>query len=597
MRARAGEVAVWVLLALVLVAPSLRHEADLPGDGVDLFGTIWFFWWIRDCVEHLANPSWTPYFFFPYGKDVLAHTGNNFVDAVLSVPLQWVLGTPGYYKWWVVLVFLSNCAAFRLFVREEVPDRFAAAVATVLYAINPFMLYELQCGRPTQAMTAPLIASLLLVRRVDRSCRDAVFCGIAVAVTGWTYWFYAFFFAFACLWIVPATATDGRDRRRYALGIAVAAIVAIVLVLPAVIPMALRDVAGAIPGIEKAHGWLDLPASKQVPTQGYAPWEPEGARFLQSPVWAAVGLLWLILGPGRRPWLGAVAISLLVACGVSEPILGVRFNNYPYILLYNKLPFFDRLWFPYRELSIVFILLSLGAAYLLWQTAARGDRWRLAVRIGGPLLVLGSLATSWMDCFFPLVSRSGQSPAVYLWMATQGGAIIDLPRGPSQTQIVFQPAHQLPLLGGMGERVSIFFPPGYRRLLKTPFVGALTRATEKPGQDTVILPANKAEFVRLGFRWVILHRELVDTRFNQGSEIPKQELARAPFDITRRITKLLGEPVAVDGPMVVWSLTPVASAPESLLPTPDNLWQRVWERPEPATFETRMYEQGRLGQP
>jgi hypothetical protein len=604
MRWRAAEVALWVALALALVAPSLRAWDDLPGDGVDLYGTIWFFWWIRDCLTTGADPSWTPYFFYPFGKDVFGHTGNNFVDAVLSLPLQVLFGTPGYYKWWVVVVFLSNAIAFRFLARDEIPDRFAAAAATVLYAVNPYLLYELQCGRPTQAMTCFVLASYFYLRRLDRGWRDAVACGVAVGVTGWTYWYYAFFFLFSCAWFVPATLWDHPDRRRYLRGLAIAAVVAAIVVAPAVVPMAIRDVAGTIPGIERGHGWLELPVTKSLPNgptlQGYVLWEPEGARFLQSPVWAALALAWVALS-GRvsnaRRWLGVAAVGLGVAVGLSARIFGHRVWWFPYLLLYDNLPFFDRLWFPYRALVLVFIALSMAAGAMLAAVAAGGgDRARWVARVAAPVLVVGSLAMSWSDCFFPLVSRSGATPAAYRWMAESGGALIDLPRGIAQTQILFQPAHRLPLLGGMGENVALFFPPGHRRLLKNPFVTALTRAGRNPADASPFQPRDRDAIEALGFRWVVLHRELVDSEFNRASnEIDPREMPDAPFAITRRLTNLLGDPVAVDGPMVIWSLSPGMVAPEAIRPSAQVLWQRGWERPEPAAYETRMYEVGRLG--
>jgi hypothetical protein len=598
MRQRGIEVAIWVGLGLLLIANALPSRDRIVGDGVDLYGTIWFFWWIRECVQSFSDPGWTQYFFFPYGKDVFGHTGNNFVDAALSIPLQWVLGTPGYYKWWVFTVFLANAAAFRLFVREEVSSRTAAAIATVLYATNPYFLYELQCGRPTQALTAFLVASFYLVRKVDRGWRDAVFCGIAVAITGWTYWFYAFFFGFACLWLVPAILWDHPDRRAFLRGLLVAAITAVILVLPAVIPMVLRDVQGNIPGIEHAHGWLELPrkinGTATSAVEGYLLWEPSGVRLFGSPAWGTILVGWAAFGGGRRKWLGVTAVALAVAFGLSARIDGHTVWSLPYVLLYNKLPFFDRLWFPYRAVSVAVLAASLGAGFLLARVdaaAARfGARGRWAMPALGVGLVVLSVGMSAMDGLYPLWAENAKAPAVYSWMAQRGGAILDLPRGTVPTYIVYQPQHRLPLFGGMGENVSLFWPPGHRRLLENGFVNALTHACRDPDKPAPAYTlADRDALVRLGFRWVVLHRELLDSEFEaQRADRGAHVVDAIPFVVTRRIAEGLGAPVAVDGSMVVWALGGgVAPPPPAIAPSDANLYTRVWERPTPAGYITR----------
>ena len=93
-RQRTIEWSVYALIAIVGVLPAVLAGQHVVGDGVDLYGTLWFFWWVRDCLEHLRSPGFTELFFYPLGKDIFAHTGNNFVDAYLSVPFQWIFGFP-----------------------------------------------------------------------------------------------------------------------------------------------------------------------------------------------------------------------------------------------------------------------------------------------------------------------------------------------------------------------------------------------------------------------------------------------------------------------------------------------------------------------
>ena len=106
-----AQLLVVVGIALVTVAPSLLRPGTMAGDGVDAWGTWWFYWWIRMCVEHFGNPGWTNFFFYPLGKDILAHTGNNFVDAVWSIPFQWVFGPDHYYPVFMAVILVGNADA------------------------------------------------------------------------------------------------------------------------------------------------------------------------------------------------------------------------------------------------------------------------------------------------------------------------------------------------------------------------------------------------------------------------------------------------------------------------------------------------------
>ena len=44
-----AETMSFVLLGLGAVSGALFHSDHVIGDGVDLYGTFWFYWWIGDC--------------------------------------------------------------------------------------------------------------------------------------------------------------------------------------------------------------------------------------------------------------------------------------------------------------------------------------------------------------------------------------------------------------------------------------------------------------------------------------------------------------------------------------------------------------------
>ena len=104
---------VIVTLSIFMVAPALVVKNSLIGEGVDLYGTIWFYDWIYESIQMGRNPSHTDMFFYPYGKDIFGHTGNNFLDAVLAIPFMAVFGFPLYQPIFYACILLVNALAFR----------------------------------------------------------------------------------------------------------------------------------------------------------------------------------------------------------------------------------------------------------------------------------------------------------------------------------------------------------------------------------------------------------------------------------------------------------------------------------------------------
>ena len=253
---RRTEFAIYGAIAAAGVLPALLHPGAVVGDGVDAFGTHSFYWWMRVCVQRFADPSTSPFLFWPTGKEVFSQTGNNLVDAVLSVPFQWVLGPTLYQPVFIVVLLLGNAVAMRALERDVLGDDRAAFAATLLWMTNPYVIFEITEGRPTQALLWFVPAAILYFRRCARepTWKNGVLLGVSVGLAGWTYWFNGYFVAFALAALAGFELRDARDRRgtlrRWALGVAVCA----ALVGPAAWWIAHVQVAGAVPGTPTTGG-------------------------------------------------------------------------------------------------------------------------------------------------------------------------------------------------------------------------------------------------------------------------------------------------------------------------------------------------------
>lgn len=622
--------ATYACIALLSVLPSLLEPGTVPGDGVDLYGTLWFYWWAQDCLLELRNPSFTDLFFHPLGKDIFAHTGNNLLDALGSAPFQWILGFPSYYPWFVAVVLFGNALAFRPLVRrvlvpdppratapaagawrrlQPVPLPPSAFTAVLLWQTSSYALFEITCGRLTQAFLwfLPLAVDRFLALEAPHPRkRDALLAGLLIALQAWTYWFTAPFTLLLLAWLAAGALVRAPKRRRLAGRYVLAALAALLVVAPAVLPMAMAASQGAVPGLTpKTLDVLALPGveGNNVARTLHGWWLMErlGAPLLGYPTWLAVLAVSVGFGRERVRWIGGSLLVLLFALGPAVD-MGGTVRNVPYLLAYHLLPFFDRLWFPYRGVFVVFLCVLLCFAMALDRIGARlrAGRWLLfPLAVVGPLVVVGvNLADQHRTAMWPFVTRDVTPPRVVSVVGERTGGVIHLPIGINQPAIVWQTVHHQPLFGGMGENAPLLWPEGYRSRLSQPFVAWLRRTVTDPARAVEPPPeVGRQRLLSEGFRWVLLHRDLVDSfvvRSTQATPPSDPPQTDRPFETTALLVGVLGPPVAVEGPLVLWSLERDQSPVPGLEPTQEALTSRTWSPEDQPLYEQRLQARGRL---
>lgn len=580
---RRRELLAYVLLPVATVLPALVRGHHV-GDGADAYGTAWFYAWIRTCVERLGDPSHTDLFFWPVGKDVFAHTGNNFVDAVLSVPFQWLLGPVVYQPIFCAFLLLGNALAFRPLAGLLLGEGGRAIAATLLWQANPYLLFELTAGRPTQAMGWWIPLALYFLVRTWRAptARDAVCLGVAVALAGWTYWYAAYALALA---IVPLAAGELRDparRRELLRAWALAAAVALAIASPAVARMALlraTEAGAVLTAAGRADSIFALPMGlgNNVPAGLHGLWqmETEGIPLALQPAWLVPTVYACSRSPLARRWKVALAGVLAISLG---PSLASAWTgsvvNVPYMVLYRCLPFFDRLWFPYRLVVPGFAIAALLIASTL-PSGRRGAAWTaalLAVGLGGQV--------RWSA--WPPTTRDPRPPELIEHLREAPGAVLYLPSGIQHDGIAWQATDQLPQVGGMAEGARFFWPPGRDLPLASPVVRALDRASRGRPPGLARIPEAVAALQARGLNWIILRRDLVS---HPG--VSEADRAAAAASSVALLTEALArDPSAVSGPLVAWELSGAWVAGGDLGATKARLSEPSWTSLQsPAWFQ------------
>jgi hypothetical protein len=579
-------------LALVAISGALP-QGRVVGEGVDLYGTLWFYWWQLDCLRSGADPGFTDLFFHPLGKDIFAHTGNNLVDAKLSVPFQLIWGYPDYQKWFVAGLLVANGLAFRPLAREVLGGGSPAFLASVAWMVNPYTLFELHCGRPTQALLIFVPLAFLGMVRLEKEAgwKWPVLAGAMVAAQAWTYWFMGWFLALAFLPMALHAWRQSGDRKGLVQRWALAGAVCAVLVSPAAVAMAAAASRGEVPGLAAASQSLfSLPESLSnnvsPSLHGYDLLEQHDVSIFGTLAWGLPVLAWAWKGPFRAPWLGVLVVPLLFSVGPSLEMHGLGLNLVMphYMALYRFLPFFDRLWFPYRLVGVAMVpaSLALGALLVRWQNRGRGGAalWILAfLGIG-----LGEQAR---EGHFPLASMDMTPPATVRWLAKLEGALLHLPFGVYGEQVAWMAVHEHPMFGGMAENAPLLWPAGFRERLKNRFVQRLIHAVRGPvldegergGAPTGDVRAHREALVAEGFQWVVLDRELAGlevARTRRRLDKTDRDPARVAQEQVEALVKLLGPPSAVDGALVTWHLEGVVQAPVALAASEERLIDTAW---------------------
>ncbi|MGC6507104.1 MAG: hypothetical protein ACON4U_01755 [Myxococcota bacterium] len=576
-----------VMLILLLIGPAILN-AEVIGDGVDLHGTIWFYGWIYDCINSLKNPSFTDQFYYPYGKDIFAHTGNNFVDAVLFYPFRLCLDYPYNYLIFIAFILILNCFSLNKLLRNFIGSSTVIWSATLFMLSSPFVLFELIAGRPTQAClfaTPMAMLQLIEILNGDFRIRRAIYLGFWVALQGYIYWFYGYFLVgVLSMLYLSHRQIHGVNRWRIIMSMSLSILVCLICVGPMVWGMLGRLEHELVPGMSNfpvEFGSLpNLQNNVQTTLHGILQLEGDTQPVFTVLPWG-FGLLLTVFHPKTRwNWGLALCFTLIASVGPVLELGEHSILNYPYLWAYHYLPFYGRLWFPYRWVSMSTIIIVVGTAIVVEHWANKHVIRIHPVSIVVPfLLAAPQLASHKM---LPLESVSLNTPSIYMEMAKHGGALIELPIGISKPSLAYQADHHMPTFGGMGENARIFSPPGHLKRLQNGFIRYLRNVVSHPKDARKFNSFQLQRLTDQGYRFVVLDRALAEAyaTLNEDASIRN----RRPFEVQEMLSQQLGKPWAIENRYIVWALVDTPPAIQRLQPNQENQSEYNWE-PETVLLE------------
>jgi hypothetical protein len=562
----------WAVAAVVYAGLAAWAGAGLRGSGErilgifashDLVGTVWTWWWTAEALLGAQSPASCDRTFFPDGLWPVSQF--NLVDAVMAAPFMAALGPAAGASATVLAMVFTNGLAGRWLALRAGLSSAAATAAGALIAHAPHALVEASEGRPTQAWLAPLLLALGAWLGVARSggWAMAALAGAASALTFLHYWYYGAFLAAAAAVVALTHAgalrtADGRRRLVHA-----AAGVGLALALIAPFVGALLGPDATLPGI-----------GRQTPAEDFGPLG-RGEVGLNFAIGSSRWPLWFVYGDpvpvrgtaipvsalllafvplvawrrGRATWLALGLLGWVLSLGPYLQAAGggiVSEVPLPFLWLYDGLPLFDRLWWPYRWAVLVAIAVPMLVARTVDDIAAevRVPRAALALAAASVVLVEGWLREPHLPLAADEVRRPG---AVY---SDVEGAFVAVPLvGPSDTSrlhLWYQTFHGKPMLYGLGAHLDGHRPAATdARMAGNALLRALRAAEVGLPVEEVVTEADVAALRVMGFTDVVVERAAWPEEGWDGviddAVVPLLEEALGPAD-------------AVDGTAMRWRL-------------------------------------------
>lgn len=485
--------------------------APLPlvggGEQPDWAGTAWTWWWVVEALRAGEPVLEAGRNYHPVGQWPLAWF--NIVDALVFGPFLHLFGPRVGYNLACGSLLVSNGLAAGVLVRAAGGSSRAALVGGLLVQTSAFVSTELLQGRAGQAWVAPVLIALAgLFWALERGGRGrAVGAGVLVALSGYAYWFYGLFVAFAG-GVLALVGSASRRRRLETMLVGGSA--ALAMVLPAAVLLA-----GTWSGQPGVLGTQDPVVAAEPLARGQQSLA-FAIRTAHWPLWPVldapgdlsdkrlhpVGLLLAALGAWpktrhRAAVVGIVAVGYLLTLGpYARGWTGATAFPLPWLFLHDWLPFFSRLWWPERAEVLVLAGLCILAGWGLDRIA-----WRprvTAVVASAALLITGHLTLPAGP--LPSVDRALYAPL--------DGALLTVPLMADDDHgrklLWAQVHHGHTVSAGLGDHLPGHRPADFEQgVAGNTLLGALHALSTGAAPAATVVPEDVAALREQGFSWVV----------------------------------------------------------------------------------------------
>ena len=490
----------------------------LVGKGVDLIGSFWMVAQVQKMVLEGQSTKLAG-MYAPFGFDLGENTGFAWFDALLAVPLAEWLGIPGFWNLHVLAVCTLSVFGLMLLFRSIRLPIFLVIPFAFLCFTNPFMVDELNLGRPTQIAIWPLAIVMAIFVRIQDSGFSPVWGGIAgvfMALGCLTYWFTGIAVG-VCMGLLFLWCIVQQKSYKKGLLFACAAILsACAIILPLTWRMTSRLFSGRtrhtytklLGDPSHTYDWLGLSLQTEYTVSSWSELQYVFKASCQHPVFFALIIVCALLSYGRkdkRPWFWLWFFTLGMSLSSGLKIFSVHLPT-GLALLEWVFPPMLRCQFEGRNVVVAnmigFVVVALTfRAFLNYQTSVQRRQWLVSIAsvvgLGYAIYLLPQPATLNVTAFSPAFEQA-------LALKKAPGAILDIPLAVSNYVYVHQLYHEQPMFGGMG--FDTVRPSRHLTYTQNhPGIQAIERLQRSGIVRTPLRRNESQSLLDDGFRWMVVH--------------------------------------------------------------------------------------------
>jgi hypothetical protein len=565
---------LFLLLAVVMTWPLLiEFTSSLPAGSGDVRQNFWNFWWWKKCLLELhQSPYWTQYLFFPAGVSLVFYTHSSF-NMLLALPVTVMLGPAAAYNFCVLFALTLSAWGAYLLLRDLTGDSRAGVLAGIIFSYFPQHIEQTLEHLNLFSIEFIPLALLYFLRVCRQGCRrNALLLGVFFALNTLCSWHLGLKLMLTLLPLaIWQLFRPSRPRKGLLSDWVVAALLATVIVLPAVTPL----ITEAFTSEEAYYRKPDTnrgidPVYLVVPPFANPFWGPLVAGAYIERAYQAAGFLCYLgfvplglaaLAVARRAkgagyWAGFGVVTLVLAIGSHPFWHGQLYENItlPFALL-QRIPVLDLMNVANRFLIPTSLALAILAALGWTRLRAQTDT--------GFLMLAGLVLLEYLWLPFPM-RATGISPIYQqLKNSPHQGAILDIPfhqRSRTADDMMAQTVHERPIGGGYHST----YPPGPQR-----FIDQDPMLSQLAGVPKLVRPIDRDHLRSLGFDTVVLHKYRMESYGKKLlSQVKPSDITGYKFasvrggipdatlnQIRAELTGLCGPPEFEDDLIVVFDLT------------------------------------------
>src|SRR6266403_1781441 len=242
----------YALLTVALTYPAVFFlRTKVLGGPADNFHFLWELWYVAHALFDLhKSPFLDPDVYVPFGFSLIRNQDLSPGTVLLFSPLTHFFGEIFTYNFLVLMSFLLTAFGTYLLARELWANRAAAVLAGIIVGFCPYRFVDAD-GPLSIVSTEWIPFFFLYLERLISAPRlkNAVLAGVFFGLSAWTTWYYFFMVPIAAAFYVAFRIdwkASGKDLRRLLQLSFISLGVALIFVLPFLIPYYLATHGGVV---------------------------------------------------------------------------------------------------------------------------------------------------------------------------------------------------------------------------------------------------------------------------------------------------------------------------------------------------------------